>query len=89
MGVEGTLITGHLVIRGLQDADLTGELEYEITAIPACGENSATKGKLHFPVIGNYNNIYNIMNCFFLQKRSRFCPEYINCYFYTKERIFK
>ena len=54
MGVEGENITGHLIIRGLEDANLTGELEYEITAIvaPACGEISATKGKLHFPVIG-------------------------------------
>ena len=51
MGVEGTLITGRLVIRGLQVVDLTGELNFEITATVVPGEISAIKGKLHHPVI--------------------------------------
>ena len=51
MGPEGGIITGRLVINGLQMVTDPGILEFEITAGEVPGAISAIKGKLHFHVI--------------------------------------
>ena len=51
MGPEGGIITGRLVIPGLQAVTDPGTLEFEITAGEVPGAISAIKSKLHFHVI--------------------------------------